>query len=41
MLLILQSRDQETDGLYEAMEKAVARYEVNCVFFDTILYERY
>ena len=32
MLLTWRSCDQETGGLYEAMEKAVARYEVNCVF---------
>lgn len=29
MLLTLQSCGQETDGLNEAMEKAVARSEVN------------
>lgn len=31
MSLTLQSCAQETDGLYEAMEKAVARSEVHCV----------
>lgn len=31
MLLTLQSCAQETDGLYDAMEKAVARSEVHCV----------
>lgn len=31
MLLTLQSCGQDTDGLNEAMEKAVARSEVNCM----------
>lgn len=31
MLLTLQCCGQDTDGLHEAMEKAVARSEVNCV----------
>ena len=31
MLLTLQSCAQETDDLYDAMEKAVSRSEVHCV----------
>ena len=30
MLLTLQCCGQDTDGLSEAMEKAIARSEVNC-----------
>lgn len=33
MLLTLQCCGQDTDGLYEAMEKAVARSEVTCLSF--------
>lgn len=31
MLLTLQCFNQDTDGLYEAMDRAVARSEVICV----------
>jgi len=37
LLLTLQSCAQETDGLYAAMEKAVARSEVHFVSLTLIL----
>ena len=38
MSLTLQSCAQETDDLYDAMEKVVARSEVHCVYLTFYLH---